>query len=301
MRGTQQGRKTGAQVGARQSFETGPALLGGGDKIENPIDQEGGTKGARAGAHRHGRGQVTTRRVAADRNPIRLAFPAPGVLAHPSRREQAIVITGGEWMLRGKAVIKIDGQVARFRETLRQPPMGGGTARDPCAAVEKKHHRVRSRPLRNSHVGMQSVAQPHLLMVIADARGAGHERFVALREGLDLRPNPLDTCRRACHERFEIAQKLLFLTGHGVLLRLSPVRGSAERFLKITQDRFDVLPDLRLEDQGTARRLASSPVKLRERVGERVLAGQLKSPRIKILLLHQCVRVSGSGAETHTV
>jgi hypothetical protein len=41
-------------------------------------------------------------------------------------------------------------------------------------------------------------------------------------------------------------------------------------------------------------------LKLRERVGERVQAGLLKSPPIKILLLGQCVRVSGSGPETHT-
>jgi hypothetical protein len=38
-------------------------------------------------------------------------------------------------------------------------------------------------------------------------------------------------------------------------------------------------------------RAAPSPVKLRKRVGERVQAGLLKSPQIKILLLHQCVRV----------
>src|SRR5713101_2660401 len=47
-------------------------------------------------------------------------------------------------------------------------------------------------------------------------------------------------------------------------------------------------------------RLVPLPLSLRERVGERVQAGLLKSPRIKILLLRQCLGVSGSGPETHT-
>jgi hypothetical protein len=127
-------------------------------------------------------------------------------------------------MLRGKAIIKTDCQVAGFREALRQPPMGCGTARDPCAAVQKKQDRMRACSARDRHVGRKTVAKPHLLVVVADARDAGHDRFVPLREGLDLRPNRLDTCRRRRHERFEIAQKLLLLSGHGVLLDLSSVR-----------------------------------------------------------------------------
>jgi len=48
-------------------------------------------------------------------------------------------------------------------------------------------------------------------------------------------------------------------------------------------------------------RLAPLPLSLRERVGERVQAGLLKSPRIKILLLSQCAVVSRSAAETRTL
>src|SRR5260370_6687010 len=46
--------------------------------------------------------------------------------------------------------------------------------------------------------------------------------------------------------------------------------------------------------------LTPSPIFLWERVGERVQAGLPKAPRIQILLLRQCVRISGSGPETHT-
>src|SRR5260370_15357479 len=40
--------------------------------------------------------------------------------------------------------------------------------------------------------------------------------------------------------------------------------------------------------------LTPSPIFLWERVGERVQAGLPKAPRNQILLLHQCLRVSGS-------
>jgi hypothetical protein len=51
----------------------------------------------------------------------------------------------------------------------------------------------------------------------------------------------------------------------------------------------------------TGPRLDPLPFFLWERVGERVQAGLPKSPRIQILLLRQCVRVSGSGAKALTL
>jgi hypothetical protein len=47
-------------------------------------------------------------------------------------------------------------------------------------------------------------------------------------------------------------------------------------------------------------RLVPRPLSLRERVGQRVQTDLLKSPRIMILLLRQCICVSGGGPQTHT-